>query len=83
MATVEAIRRELTVEGLILRYRPQDAGVDGLPGDDLTGWSACNKSRHGEMFFGGYAGAVAFFPDQLREKPYSPPGLPTIRERVQ
>ena len=34
VSTVEAIRRELTVEGLILRYRPQDAGVDGLPGDE-------------------------------------------------
>ena len=34
VSTVEAIRRELTVDGLILRYRPQDAGVDGLPGDE-------------------------------------------------
>ena len=34
VSTVEAIRRELTVEGLILRYRPQDADVDGLPGDE-------------------------------------------------
>src|SRR5262249_33564159 len=34
LSTVEAIRRELTVEGLILRYRPQGAGVDGLPGDE-------------------------------------------------
>jgi GH15 family glucan-1,4-alpha-glucosidase len=33
-STVEAIRRELTVDGLVLRYRPQDAGVDGLPGDE-------------------------------------------------
>jgi ligand-binding sensor domain-containing protein/signal transduction histidine kinase len=49
------------------------SAIDGLPGDDLTGWSACHKSRSGEMFFGGYAGAAAFFPDQLRETPYSPP----------
>ena len=34
ISTVEAIRRELTVEGLVLRYRPQDAGIDGLPGDE-------------------------------------------------
>jgi GH15 family glucan-1,4-alpha-glucosidase len=34
VSTVEAIRRELTVEGLILRYQPQDTGVDGLPGDE-------------------------------------------------
>ncbi len=32
-STVEAIRRELTVEGLVLRYRPQE-GVDGLPGGE-------------------------------------------------
>jgi GH15 family glucan-1,4-alpha-glucosidase len=30
--TVEAIQRELTVDGLVLRYHPDDsAGVDGLP----------------------------------------------------
>jgi GH15 family glucan-1,4-alpha-glucosidase len=34
VSTVEAIRRELTVDGLVLRYRPQDGGVDGLPGDE-------------------------------------------------
>jgi GH15 family glucan-1,4-alpha-glucosidase len=33
VATVEAIRRELMVDGLVLRYRPQkDGDVDGLPG---------------------------------------------------
>ena len=32
VSTVEAIRRELTVDGLVLRYRPQaDGEVDGLP----------------------------------------------------
>ena len=31
VSTVDAIRRELTVEGLVLRYRPQlDGGVDGI-----------------------------------------------------
>jgi GH15 family glucan-1,4-alpha-glucosidase len=31
VSTVEAIRRELTVDGLVLRYRPQlDGGVDGI-----------------------------------------------------
>jgi GH15 family glucan-1,4-alpha-glucosidase len=34
VSTVEAVRRELTVDGLVLRYRPQEAGVDGLPGDE-------------------------------------------------
>ena len=32
VSSVEAIRRELTVDGLVLRYRPQsDGDVDGLP----------------------------------------------------
>ncbi len=31
VSTVEAIRRELTVDGLVLRYRPEESGVDGLP----------------------------------------------------
>jgi len=32
VSTVEAIRRELTVDGLVLRYRPEGAShVDGLP----------------------------------------------------
>jgi GH15 family glucan-1,4-alpha-glucosidase/RimJ/RimL family protein N-acetyltransferase len=30
-ATVEAIRRELTVDGFVLRYRTEAEGVDGLP----------------------------------------------------
>ena len=33
-STVEAIRRELTADGLVVRYRPEDAGVDGLPGGE-------------------------------------------------
>jgi GH15 family glucan-1,4-alpha-glucosidase len=31
VATVEAIRRELTVDGLVLRYRTEADGGDGLP----------------------------------------------------
>jgi GH15 family glucan-1,4-alpha-glucosidase len=31
VATVEAIRRELTIDGLVLRYRTEAGGVDGLP----------------------------------------------------
>jgi GH15 family glucan-1,4-alpha-glucosidase len=35
VSTVEAIRSELTVDGLVLRYRPRDGGdVDGLPGGE-------------------------------------------------
>ena len=46
--------------------------ADGLPGDDLTGWEACFKSPDGEMFFGGFSGAVAFRPENLRESLYAP-----------
>ena len=38
---------------------------DGLPGNDFTGWSTCHKGRDGELFFGGFAGAVGFYPDKL------------------
>ncbi len=35
VATVEAIRRELTLDGLVLRYIPRDDGeIDGLPGGE-------------------------------------------------
>jgi GH15 family glucan-1,4-alpha-glucosidase len=33
-STVEAIERELMPDGLVLRYRPQEVGVDGLPGTE-------------------------------------------------
>jgi signal transduction histidine kinase len=33
----------------------------------LTGWSACSKSSNGELFFGGFAGGVGFFPSKLQE----------------
>jgi GH15 family glucan-1,4-alpha-glucosidase len=32
--TIEAIERELMQDGLVLRYRPQEEGVDGLPGTE-------------------------------------------------
>src|SRR5947207_3477274 len=32
--TVEAIQRELIQDGLVLRYRPQEEGIDGLPGTE-------------------------------------------------
>lgn len=46
--------------------------ADGLPGDDFTGWEACFKSPDGEMFFGGFSGAVAFRPENLKESSYAP-----------
>ena len=47
--------------------------VDGLPGPDLTGWSACFRGPQGEMFFGGFSGAVAFMPDGISERDFVPP----------
>lgn len=46
---------------------------DGLPGNDLTGLDACYGSRTGQMFFGGFAGAVAVYPDKLPDDSYVPP----------
>jgi ligand-binding sensor domain-containing protein/signal transduction histidine kinase len=46
--------------------------ADGLPGDDLTGWDACFRSPTGEMFFGGFAGAVSFRPAAVSDT-YVPP----------
>src|SRR5260370_3970151 len=47
--------------------------ADGLQGSDLTGWGACFKSASGEMFFGGFGGATAFFPDKVTDSSYVPP----------
>jgi ligand-binding sensor domain-containing protein len=46
--------------------------ADGISGNDLTGWGACFKSRSGEMFFGGFGGATAFFPDNLVDSKETP-----------
>ena len=47
--------------------------TNGLPGPDLTGWGAGFKSPSGEMFFGGFSGATAFFPDVVEGTSYTPP----------
>lgn len=47
--------------------------ADGLPGLDFTGWSACFRGASGEMFFGGFAGGVAFRPENVRDHDYAPP----------
>jgi signal transduction histidine kinase len=46
--------------------------ADGLPGQDLTGWGSCNHSTSGEMFFGGFSGATAFFPDRIASSSFAP-----------
>jgi signal transduction histidine kinase len=63
----------------LARFNPQTntstnfSAADGLPGADLTGWGACFKNSAGEMFFGGYTGLTAFFPDKVVDSAYSPP----------
>ncbi len=55
----------------VARFDPQRrifstySNANGLPGPNFTGWAACFKSSSGEMFFGGFSGATAFFPDQV------------------
>jgi ligand-binding sensor domain-containing protein/signal transduction histidine kinase len=51
--------------------------TDGLPGPDFTGWGACSRSPGGEMFFGGFSGATAFFPDNVTDASYTPPTVLT------
>jgi signal transduction histidine kinase/ligand-binding sensor domain-containing protein len=46
--------------------------ADGLPGPDLTGWGSCYQSPSGEMFFGGFSGATAFYPDQIVNDSFVP-----------
>ena len=63
----------------VARFNPQSRAfktystTDGLPGSDLTGWGACFKSPTGEMYFGGFSGATAFFPDEVVDASYIPP----------
>jgi ligand-binding sensor domain-containing protein/signal transduction histidine kinase len=45
--------------------------ADGLSGD-LTGYNACWKSADGEMFFGGFAGAARFRPEDVANDSYVP-----------
>ena len=48
------------------------SAADGLPGPDLTGWSACYQSPSGEMFFGGFSGATAFYPNRIMGNSFVP-----------
>lgn len=47
--------------------------ADGLSGVDYTKWRTCSQSETGELFFGGFAGATSFFPDQVSSRSYVPP----------
>ena len=68
LSTTNGLSKFDPIRGTFANY----SAVDGLPGNDLTGWAACFKSPEGELFFGGFPGAVAFFPDKLEEAPYGP-----------
>ena len=63
----------------VARFNPQSkkfqrfSTPEGMSGPDLTGWSAGFKSATGEMFFGGFSGATAFFPDTVTDDSYTPP----------
>jgi signal transduction histidine kinase/ligand-binding sensor domain-containing protein len=63
----------------VAKFNPQSrtfktySMTDGLPGPDFTGWGACSKSPSGEMFFGGFSGATAFFPNKVTDASYTPP----------
>ena len=63
----------------ISRFNPRSetftnySTADGLPGPDLTGWHSCFKSVAGEIFFGGFSGMTAFFPDKVVDSTYVPP----------
>jgi signal transduction histidine kinase/ligand-binding sensor domain-containing protein len=48
------------------------SAADGLPGRDLTGWGACYQSPTGEMFFGGFGGATAFYPNRIANSSFVP-----------
>jgi len=47
--------------------------AEGLPATDLTGWDACFKAASGEMFFGGFSGGIAFYPEKVGHTAYIPP----------
>jgi streptogramin lyase/signal transduction histidine kinase len=49
--------------------------ADGLPGPNFTGWGASFRSSSGEMFFGGFSGATAFFPDQVVDNSSAAPPI--------
>jgi len=47
--------------------------VDGLPGDDFTGWETGCPGHNGRLYFGGFDGGFGFDPDKLADDPFVPP----------
>ncbi|WP_263411417.1 sensor histidine kinase [Terriglobus tenax] len=62
----------------ILRFTPSShsfeefSTIDGLPGMDLTGWSACTHGASGRIYFGGFSGLVSFMPRQVQRSTFVP-----------
>lgn len=62
----------------ICRFNPQNNRVtnygveDGLQGEEFNSKSFC-QAPNGDMYFGGINGLTRFNPQDLKEKPYSPP----------
>ncbi len=54
------------------RFRNYGEG-EGLPGPDLTGWHACFRAPDGQMYFGGFSGAVTFRPRRVKTSNLIPP----------
>jgi signal transduction histidine kinase/ligand-binding sensor domain-containing protein len=73
MSTDRGISRLNTPTGQFTAY----GTADGLPGVNMTGWDTCARAASGEMLFGGFAGATAFFPKQVADRGYVPPTVLT------
>jgi signal transduction histidine kinase/ligand-binding sensor domain-containing protein len=69
ISTNGGLSRLNTTTGYFKAYGTED----GLPGLDMTGWGGCSQSKSGEMFFAGFSGATAFFPEKVAESTYAPP----------
>ena len=69
ISTNRGISRLNTSTGYFSTYGAED----GLPGLDMTGWNGCSQSKSGEMFFAGFSGATAFFPEKVTDSTYAPP----------
>jgi ligand-binding sensor domain-containing protein/signal transduction histidine kinase len=67
LSTNKGISRFEPGSGMFTNY----SAADGL--GDLTGWGACFKSPEGEMFFGGFSGLIAFFPQKVVDSPSHAP----------
>ena len=47
--------------------------ADGLAGSAFEGFPAAHRSQRGQMFFGSKSGLTSFWPEQIVEKPFTPP----------